>query len=120
MNAAEPVPECLACGTCCFSTLERYVPVSGDDYTRLGEHAEGLVNWIGNRAYLRMEDGRCAALRIDARGDGGRFVCSAYEVRPEICRELERGSPACAGERATKADRPVAALRRVPARDRPK
>ena len=29
------LPECLACGTCCFSTLERYVPVAGDTPTIL-------------------------------------------------------------------------------------
>ena len=107
-----PVRECLACGTCCFSTLERYVPVTGDDYTRLGEEAaERLVHWIGNRAYLRIEDGHCAALTIDP--EGRRFVCSTYETRPAICRELERGSPACRGEIATKGERPLLALGRA-------
>jgi Fe-S-cluster containining protein len=106
----DDTPECLACGTCCFSTLDRYVPVSGDDYARLGDAAETLVTWIGHRAYLRMEDGHCAALAIDA--SAGRFVCTVYEARPATCRELARGSPECAGERATKGERPLIALRR--------
>jgi hypothetical protein len=36
-------PECLACGTCCFSNLEMYVRVSGDDHARLAERAEELA-----------------------------------------------------------------------------
>ncbi len=102
-------PECLACGACCFSTLSRYVPVTGDDYERLGDAASTLVAWNENRAYMRIEDGHCAALDIDAAGR--RFVCTAYELRPAVCRELARGSPACDGERATKGERPLVALR---------
>lgn len=47
---------------------------------------------------MRMENGHCAALV--ATPDG--VACSIYEVRPEICRTLERGSPECAGELETK------------------
>jgi Fe-S-cluster containining protein len=101
----DDVPECLSCGTCCFSTLERYVRVTGDDYERLGDRAESLTQFIGNRAYLRMEDGHCAALRVEA----GRFVCTAYDARPAVCRDLERGSPECLGEIATKRDRSLVA-----------
>ena len=103
------LPECLACGTCCFSTLERYVPVSGNDHARLGEAAERLVVWVENRAYLRLEDGHCAALAIDLAS--ARFVCTVYAQRPQVCRDLERGSPECAGEIATKGERPGALLR---------
>lgn len=99
--------ECLRCGVCCFSNLESYVQVSGDDHERLGEDADRLVHFIGNRAYMRMVDGHCAALRILP---PGRFECTVYERRPEICRALERGSPQCRGEIAEKGERPVAAL----------
>jgi Fe-S-cluster containining protein len=104
----EEVPACLSCGTCCFSTLERYVPVSGDDYARLGEASEALVVWVENRAYLRLEDGHCAALEVDA--EQRLFTCSVYERRPGICRELARGSPQCSGERDAKSERPRRAL----------
>ena len=108
LAAPADLPGCLACGTCCFSTLPRYVPVSGDDHARLGEAAERLVHWEENRAYLRLEDGHCAALAIDpTRGD---FVCTVYAQRPQICRDLERGSPQCEGERDAKSDRPPRAL----------
>ena len=100
--------ECLRCGACCFSTLQTYVRVTGDDYARIGERAEALVSWHGNRAYMRMEGGRCAALRIER--SSGRFVCTIYQDRPQTCRDLDRGSPQCEGERATKGDRPRLAL----------
>ena len=106
-------PECLACGTCCFSNLETYVRVTGDDYERLGDRADALARFAGNRAYMRMEDGHCAALRIE----GGRFVCTAYDVRPDVCRDLARGSPECAGEIATKRDRTIIRLRLSSAHD---
>jgi Fe-S-cluster containining protein len=104
-------PECLSCGTCCFSTLERYVPVSGDDHARLADAAEQLVVWVENRAYLRIEDGHCAALAVDA--TSARFVCTVYARRPQICRDLERGSPQCAGELEAKRDRPAALVTRL-------
>ncbi|RYZ04280.1 MAG: zinc/iron-chelating domain-containing protein [Myxococcales bacterium] len=103
-------PECLTCGACCFSQLERYVQVTGADYERLGERAEELVSFDGHQAHLRMVDGHCAALRVEA--SSGRFVCSAYEARPQTCRELARGSPECRAERDAKADRPLIALSR--------
>jgi Fe-S-cluster containining protein len=108
IQAATEVPACLSCGTCCFSTLERYVPVSGDDYARLGDASEALVVWVENRAYLRLEDGHCAALAVDP--EHGLFTCTVYERRPGVCRELERGSPQCAGERDAKSERPRLAL----------
>ncbi|GAC1352054.1 MAG: hypothetical protein NVS3B20_14710 [Polyangiales bacterium] len=40
---------------------------------------------------LRMIEGACAAL---AHGPG-RATCTIYDVRPAVCRELERGSPGC-------------------------
>jgi Fe-S-cluster containining protein len=109
-------PECLRCGACCFSELDTYVRVSGDDYTRLGDRAESLVRFDGHRAYMRMQGGHCAALMLDR--VSSRFVCAVYEARPATCRELERGGGACAAERAIKSDRPLSALRLAPARAR--
>lgn len=105
------LPECLDCGACCFSQLEQFVRVSGADYARLGERADELVVFDGHRAHLRMVDGHCAALRVEP--SSGRFYCTAYELRPQICRDLERGASACSGERAAKAERPLLALRRA-------
>jgi Fe-S-cluster containining protein len=110
------VPECLACGSCCFSELPSYVRVLGDDYTRLGESAEQLVWFDGIRAYMRMHEGHCAALSVDA--GSGQLRCLVYERRPQVCRDLERGSGSCAAEREQKSERPLVALRRAVPRPR--
>ncbi len=92
-------PECLSCGACCFSDAVRYVRVTGADWTRLGAEAERWAEFQDHRAYLRMQDGHCAALQIErVQGQPTRFVCAIYERRPQTCRDLERGSPACAAE----------------------
>ncbi len=104
------VPECVSCGTCCFSEAPDYLRVAGVDYDRLGERAEELTHFIENRAYMRLEDGHCAALTIDA---GSKLcLCSVYEDRPDVCRWLERGSGHCRAERHEKAERPLIALRK--------
>ena len=105
------LPECVACGVCCFSTLERYVEVKGSDYERLGDEAERLVHFIGNRAYMRIVEGHCAALAVDV--EERRFWCTVYDRRPAVCRDLARGSSACEGERAVKAERPAHHLVRL-------
>lgn len=86
--------------------------MTGDDHARLGDDAERLVVFVGNQAFMRIEDetegvGRCAALHVDA---SGAFLCSVYDRRPQPCRDLEQGGPACLGEIATKRDRPRRAL----------
>jgi uncharacterized protein len=95
--------------------------VTGDDYERLGDDAERLVAFLGNQAFMRLEHsgaespvGRCAALVLDPASGTSR--CSVYERRPAVCRELGRGSPQCAGERETKANRPRRALALLPRR----
>lgn len=105
-----PTPECLTCGTCCFSLLGTYVRVSGADHGRLAERAEELVWFEGNRAYMRMVDGHCGALSIEA--TSGRFFCNTYASRPQVCRDLARGSGACQAELEAKAERPLLALGR--------
>jgi hypothetical protein len=108
----EPVPDdCTACGVCCFSTLPEYVRVFGCDHDRMDDRARGLTHFIGNRCYMRIEDGRCAALALDP--ERGRLLCSIYEVRPDCCRGLERGSGACRGELQEKRERPLIALGRL-------
>jgi len=100
--------DCRSCGVCCFSRLEAYVRVTGEDWARLEPNADRLAHFIGNRAFLRMTDGHCAALEIRRRPDGqSDHFCTIYEQRPQICRDLARGSPECLGEIATKAMRSV-------------
>ncbi len=110
MNASADSVACIRCGVCCFSRLDTYVRVTGDDWTRLGDEAARLAHFIGHRAYLRMIDGRCAALAIKPAADrpGAReYYCTIYERRPQTCRDLARGSPECEAEIALKGDRPA-------------
>lgn len=116
MEAVEPLPpDCRRCGVCCFSESAEYVWVRGDDWSRLGERAEELAHFIGHHAFMRMRAGHCAALdvRRDAAG-GTEFFCTIYENRPEICRDLGRGSPECLGELETKAAQVAAAVAQRP------
>ena len=107
-------PPCLGCGSCCFSKLDTYVRVHGDDHVRLGDRVDELTVFIGNRCYMKMVDGHCAALLIDL--DTRSFVCSAYAKRPEICRTLQRSSGECAAEIHEKGERPGTLLRMLDAR----
>ena len=96
--------DCTTCGTCCFSNLEPYVAVTGDDHARLGIDAGAYVAFVGNKAFMRMELGHCAALRVA----GAHFTCAVYEGRPTACRKLKRNSAECAGELFAKGGRPHA------------
>ena len=91
---------------CCHSHLETYVRVTGADWARLGADAERLAQFIGHRAYLRLQAGRCVALDVRPNAAGRReFFCTVYEKRPQVCRDLARGSPECEGELLAKAGR---------------
>lgn len=95
---------CRRCGACCFSPSALHVRVTGDDWSRLGPQAEEVAQFIGHRAYMRMSGGHCVALAMQESAEGGReFFCTVYDARPQICRDLARGSPECAGEIALKA-----------------
>ncbi len=105
------VPACTACGACCFSELPEYVRVFGVDLDRMDDRARELTHFLGNRCYMRMEGGRCAALVIDPSAAGGpSFTCAIYEMRSDVCRSLERGSGACRADRHEKAERPLLAV----------
>jgi Fe-S-cluster containining protein len=47
--------------------------------------------------FVKNTGDRCAALDVS---EAGRFPCSIYEVRPDDCRIVEPGSPACLQARA--------------------
>jgi Fe-S-cluster containining protein len=69
----------------------------------LEDRAEELAEFMGHRAFMRMRDGHCAALDVRSEKDGAPdFYCTIYDRRPQICRDLARGSAECAGERDLK------------------
>jgi len=117
LAADEDVPECQQCGACCFANTPRYIQVWGVDSDRLGELADEVTSVVDGRRYLSMQNGRCAALRIDP--ITRRFACSIYERRPDACRWLERGSSHCQAQIAHKAERPLVAIETLTRRPPP-
>jgi hypothetical protein len=108
--AMNPVPSpagCLSCGVCCHSLLPTFVRLTGEDWAQLGAATERVAHFIGHRAYMKMGDGHCAALRPRPGPAGAtEYFCTVYADRPQVCRDLGRGSPQCLGELATKGGRP--------------
>ncbi len=106
MNPAPPRAGCQSCGVCCFSFLPTYVRLTGDDWTRLGAGVEKFAHFIGHRAYMKMTEGHCRALVVRRSVAGAlEYRCTVYGERPQVCRDLARGSPECLGELATKGAR---------------
>jgi Fe-S-cluster containining protein len=83
--------DCLACGACCFGP-EDYVAVSAVDLCRMTATTRGrYVQRRGERLYLKMVHGHCAALRSRQ----GHHSCRIYAQRPTPCHVVEVGSREC-------------------------
>ena len=108
------IPEnCLNCGVCCFSKSGTYVPVTEEDWVRLGDDVSDWARTVGGKHYMRMEDGHCQALQITTRrGELPVFYCAIYEKRPQVCRFITRGKSKCQAELDAKADKVAAFVRR--------
>ncbi len=105
------VPGCVECGCCCFSFLAEYVRVFGIDWERMDDRARSFTEAHENRVAMRMADGHCSALVVDPVERS--YRCSIYEVRPDVCRSLERGSGGCRADRHEKRERPLLAVERL-------
>ncbi len=83
--------DCQACGACCYGGGE-YVSVTATDLLRMApRHAARYVVERRERAFLKMVNGRCAALRARQ----GHFSCRIYGERPLVCQVVEAGSREC-------------------------
>ena len=89
---------CLQCGKCCFVDLTAYAQQS--DYDRWkAQDRQDILNviehrhlvWSGDRL-ISAETGNAPRECPFLFSDEGKWKCSIYETRPQVCREYEPGS----------------------------
>ena len=92
---------CQACGACCAHSRE---------WPRFTLESDGEIDAIPtaliaeNLAGMRCEDDRCVALVGEI---GTATSCSAYAVRPIVCRECVPGDDACTIARTARGMAPI-------------
>lgn len=103
MSGLPPVPgapdpegaDCVGCGRCCHHGPHTVHLLEADE-ARLGEeNLRRLTVLMEAPPYFRFvknDRDRCGALDVSVRG---RYPCSIYALRPDDCRIVEPGSPAC-------------------------
>ena len=92
--------DCVGCGRCCHhgpSTV--HLLVSDDARVLTRPDGEDILRRLTvldphppQWRFLKNTGERCAALDVSVTG---RFPCLIYDVRPDDCRMVEPGSPAC-------------------------
>lgn len=94
----EPDPEggdCVACGRCCHHG-PRTVHLLEADEARMGKRLLELYTELETKPpgfrFVKNAGDRCGGLDVSV---AGRYPCAIYEHRPEDCRIVEPGSPAC-------------------------
>jgi uncharacterized protein len=97
--------DCVPCGRCCHHGPQTVHLLDPDD-ARILAHPDGgeilrRLTILDPRPpgwrFVANTGERCAALDVSV---SGRFVCGIYAVRPDDCRLVEPGSPACIEARA--------------------
>ena len=94
--------DCTTCGACCTSQpygTSPFVTLSGDDFDRFTP--DELDPDSAGCAFLAtveqgLDEVRC---RFLTGALGKQSICSAYERRPQVCRDFEAGSPECVAAR---------------------
>ncbi len=80
-----------SCGACCYGP-EAYVAVTESDRCRMSARTAGrYVVRLQERVYLRMTNGRCAALHARQ----GHYSCRIYGERPNVCKVVGPGNRGC-------------------------
>jgi Fe-S-cluster containining protein len=97
--------DCVACGRCCHHGPGT-VHLLDTDEARLLAHPDGAeilrrLTVVDDRPpgwrFVENTGDRCAALDVSV---PGRYACVIYDLRPDDCRLVEPGSPACLEARA--------------------
>jgi Fe-S-cluster containining protein len=87
--------DCVACGRCCHHGPQT-VHLLEEDEARLGPKLLPIYTELYDRPphfrFVKNTGERCACLDVSV---PDRYPCSIYEVRPQDCRIVDAGSPAC-------------------------
>ena len=96
--AGEPDPDgadCVACGRCCHHGPQTVHLLEADE-ARMGARLLPIYTELQERPphfrFIKNAGERCGGLDVSV---PGQYPCAIYEVRPEDCRIVEPGSPAC-------------------------
>ena len=96
--SGEPDPEggdCVDCGRCCHHG-PRTVHLLEADEARMGKRLLEQYTELDDKPpwmrFVRNAGERCAGLDVTI---PGKYPCAVYAHRPEDCRIVEPGSPAC-------------------------
>ncbi len=92
--------DCVACGRCCHHG-PRTVHLLEADEARMGKRLLARYTDLDPKPpwmrFVKNSGDRCGALDVSL---PGKFPCALYASRPEDCRIVEPGSPACLEARA--------------------
>jgi Fe-S-cluster containining protein len=87
--------DCVACGRCCHHGPQTVHLLEADE-DRMGQALLALYTDLQERPphfrFLKNDGHACVGLD---RALPGHYPCKLYEVRPDDCRIVEPGSPAC-------------------------
>lgn len=87
--------DCVACGRCCHHG-PRTVHLLEADEARMGKRLLELYTELDVKPpwmrFIKNEGERCAGLDVSVPGS---YPCAIYASRPDDCRIVEPGSPAC-------------------------
>lgn len=94
----EPDPDggdCVDCGRCCHHGAHTVHLLEADE-ARMGKRLLELYTELADHPpwmrFVKNEGDRCGGLDVSV---PGKYPCAVYASRPDDCRIVEPGSPAC-------------------------
>lgn len=96
--SGEPDPDgadCVGCGRCCHHGPQT-VQLRADDEDRMDKRTLDLYTEVMKKPpffrFVKNDGERCRGLDLSV---SDRYPCALYPIRPDGCRIVKPGSPAC-------------------------